>query len=283
MQTARLSAVLLVAYLATGCARPGRWGATGQGGSEARIDAGRIDGSAGGSSGHAGMDGDAAIDGAKANDGAAAGVGGAGGMGPTACGDTAATQPASSCRSVAECGPIGPVKCCTGEPCWPASACPIPPSLCPSSATRLKCSGNQDCNPGGTCVFTVSGCPQCQYSACQYPPPPCTQSPDSCAPWGRCQPDAGTCAPILCTDGYACGAGSRCAVASARANANGCEQIPCDSGWTCTTNTRCTAPSDPASHGCTPLNCKTDGDCDCGYCVNGTCASNLGKCSFPPQ
>ena len=157
-----------------------------------------------------------------------------------------------------------------------------PPNLCPSSATRLKCSGNQDCNPGGTCVFTVSGCPQCQYSACQYPAPPCTPSPDSCAPWGRCQPDAATCAPILCTEGYSCSADSRCAVGSARANANGCELIPCDSGWTCTTNTRCTTPGD-CSHGCTPLTCKTDGDCDCGYCVNGTCTSNLGSCSSPPQ
>jgi hypothetical protein len=47
-------------------------------------------------------------------------------------------------------------------------------------------------------------------------------------------------------------------------------------------NTRCTPPGDATNHGCVPLACTSDGDCDCGYCVNGTCGSNLGFCSFPP-
>lgn len=36
------------------------------------------------------------------------------------------------------------------------------------------------------------------------------------------------------------------------------------------------------SHGCTTVACTKDGDCDCGYCVNGSCLSGLGHCSFPP-
>jgi hypothetical protein len=107
-----------------------------------------------------------------------------------ACKNTSATQPSMGCRSFAECGGLAEtVKCCTAGPCWPASACPIPPSMCQGASGRLLCTTNQDCNPGGTCVSTVSGCPQCESSSCQYPPPPCTQSPDSCSPNGRCQPE----------------------------------------------------------------------------------------------
>jgi hypothetical protein len=197
-----------------------------------------------------------------------------------ACKNTSATQPSKGCRSVAECGPTGPVKCCTGGPCWPASACPLPPSMCQGGS--LLCMTNQDCNPGGTCVSTVLGCPQCEYRSCQYPPPPCTQSPDSCGSYGRCQPDGG-CAPTLCTAGYNCDVGSRCNVGRPRADGHGCELVPCNDGWACGENARCTAPADPGSHGCTTMTCKNDGDCDCGYCVNGTCADNLGTCSFAPQ
>lgn len=43
------------------------------------------------------------------------------------------------------------------------------------------------------------------------------------------------------------------------------------------------AATDPSSHGCTTASCTKDLDCDCGYCVNGSCAGNLGFCSYPPQ
>jgi hypothetical protein len=131
-------------------------------------------------------------------------------------------------------------------------------------------------------VSTVSGCPSCEYRSCQYPPPPCTQSPDSCSPDGRCQPDGG-CALTLCTDGFACPVGTRCSVGGPFADGHGCELIPCNDGWTCDENTRCTAPAGPGSHGCTAMACKNDGDCDCGYCVYGWCADNLGTCSSPPS
>ena len=204
-----------------------------------------------------------------------------------ACVGGSALPASNSCHSVADCGPIGPVKCCTGSPCWPASACPLAPILCASITGRFQCMVDSDCatKAGGKCVSTISGCPQCEYRNCQYPPDPppaCTQSPDSCAPSGRCQSN-GTCAPVLCTEGTTCSVGSRCNVGSARANASGCELIPCNAGWACTENTRCTAPNDPASHGCLGVSCNVDADCDCGYCVNGGCAANLGFCSQAPQ
>ena len=60
----------------------------------------------------------------------------------------------------------------------------------------------------------------------------------------------------------------RCNPTGGRADASGCELVPCDAGWICEENTRCTNPTDKASHGCTTLPCKIDGDCDCGFCVN---------------
>lgn len=247
-----------------------------------RSDAGR-DVVAQGSGGR-GIVEDAGRDRASGTGGAS---GGGGGDAATvrACKTTTATTGSKSCRVADECGPIGPYKCCVGEPCWPASACPLPPTSCPSMSSRFQCMTSNDCDAGGTCTSTTMGCPRCEYRSCQYPPPPppvCTQAPDSCGADARCQAD-GTCAALSCADGYACTAGSRCHPAGARSDAHQCELIPCDDGWTCDENTRCTAPTDPRSHGCTTASCTKDGDCDCGYCVNGSCASNLGFCSYPPQ
>ena len=103
-----------------------------------------------------------------------------------------------------------------------------------------------------------------------------------CGDIGRCEPD-GTCAPILCNEGFECSPQiQRCNIGSPRANEHGCEYVACDDGWECEANTRCTAPTDPSTHGCTVLECEADGDCDCGYCVNGHCASNFGTCTPAP-
>jgi len=134
-------------------------------------------------------------------------------------------------------------------------------------------------------VSAVMGCPQCEYRSCHYPPPPppaCTQSPDNCGATARCQTD-GTCKLLLCTEGITCPATSRCNVGAPHADATGCEPIPCNEGWTCGENTKCTTPVGPNNHGCTTLSCQKDSDCDCGYCVNGSCASNLGGCVQAPQ
>jgi len=199
-----------------------------------------------------------------------------------ACKDTGSTPSNTSCRSVADCGPVGPIKCCTTGNCWPASACPLPPTTCSQhSSNTLECSLDADCGEGGTCIKGVSGCPQCPYSICQRPPPRCTQSPDDCGTDARCQPD-GSCAPLPCNAGYTCPAGRRCSVGSTRSDGHGCELIPCNDGWTCSENSRCTAPDDASTHGCTALTCSNDTECDCGYCVNNTCTANLGTCTPAP-
>ena len=243
------------------------------------------------------------------------------------------------CRTVADCGPTGPVVCSVGYYDWGPSGCPLPPGSQPCPA---ECAADKDCTArtGGTCVAYTRACPRCDGHVCQYPPPPCTSSPNSCATGQRCRTD-GTCEVIPCTDGNACGAGYRCNTASATANQQGCEPIPCDEGnpcaadrrckpgalaadafgceptpcdagyacpadnrcnvgsaradshgceyvpcgegYACPENTRCTITTPAAlDHGCTTLPCKSDGDCDCGYCVNGVCAADPGTCQFPP-
>jgi len=213
--------------------------------------------------------------------GAGNGAAGAGGQVVRACQGAAMSQPAPrECRADSECPLPGPVKCCTTSDCWPASvACPLPPLNCPP----FQCMTSDDCMPGGTCVSTIGGCPRCEARTCQYPPPPCTQVPDSCGTEARCQGD-GTCRSLLCTEGHTCVAPQyRCNPTGGRADANGCELVACDAGWTCEENTRCTNPADKASHGCTPLACKGDVDCDCGYCVNGGCSARVGHCMNPPS
>lgn len=215
---------------------------------------------------------DLAID--RAGDGGQVCTGGTGGNVP---------PPSGACRAASDCTNMPGARCCTSSPCWPASACPIPPTMCGTlgSGRTWECNVDTDCKTSGKCVKSVEGCPQCEYRGCQYPPPPCTQSPDSCLPTGVCQ-STGSCTPRLCTDGYVCPSGTRCLVGGPAANANGCQPIPCDQSWTCAENTRCTAPANPVDHGCTALTCKNDCDCDSGACVEGLCRQAFGSCSAPP-
>lgn len=213
--------------------------------------------------------------------------GGDAGRSVRACKNTSASAGNGACRSNSDCNWGSWYKCCTTASaldvaCWGPGACPLPPSDCQYYGNRIECVKDADCPDAGTCTTGISGCPQCPWSQCQYLPPKCTQNPDSCGTDARCQPDGG-CAPLACDAGYACAQGSRCSVASARADGHGCELIACDDGWTCDENTRCTAPTDKSSHGCTVMLCSVDGDCDCGYCVNGRCNANLGNCTPAPS
>src|SRR5690606_29566251 len=121
-------------------------------------------GSSGGpSSGGSAAGGTAGSGGSGAEAGAGglmAGGAGAGDAGVLGCdGTPKGEEPSDSCRTVADCGPIHPVKCCHGGFCWGPEACPIPPANC---ATDFECDTDDDCEPNGTCVSTVSGCPQCE-------------------------------------------------------------------------------------------------------------------------
>jgi hypothetical protein len=200
-----------------------------------------------------------------------------------ACKNTSSMQPNMGCRSVAECGPTGPVKCCTGGPCWPASACPLPPSMCPSASGRFAVydeprlqSRRHLCEHGvGMSAMRVFGAVSTRHRLARKVPTAVAPTWPMPARWRLCADFVHGWLRLRCL-------ASRCNVGGPRADGHGCELIPCNDGWACGENARCTAPADAASHGCTAMTCKSDGDCDCGYCVNGTCADNLGTCSFAP-
>lgn len=254
------------------------------------------------------------------------------------CPGQPAVMAAGTCRTVADCGPIGPVVCWVGHYDWGPAACPLPPGSqpCPNDcATDVDCSARA----GGKCDTYTQACPRCNGHVCRYPPPPCT--PTNCGAGARCradgtcellpcneggacgqsfacdptspQADTRGCRPIpcdsgttcptgtrcnlastradafgcevtRCDQGYACPADARCRVGSSRADAHGCELIPCDDGFACPSNTRCTATPPPSSsHGCTPITCKAESDCDCGYCIGGSCSAVPGTCQYAPQ
>ena len=243
------------------------------------------------------------------------------------------------CRTVADCGPYGPIVCSVGYYNWGPTYCPLSPNSQPCPA---ECTADKDCTArtGGTCIVYTRSCPRCDGHTCQYPPPPCTSSPNSCGTGQRCRTD-GACEVIPCAEGNACGTGYRCNAASAKADKQGCEPIPCNegsvcssssqcnpgssradafgceliqcnAGYSCPADTRCNVGSSRADmygceyvpctdgyacpenkrctvaasaaydHGCTTMSCKSDGDCDCGYCVNGVCSADPGTCQTPP-
>ena len=198
--------------------------------------------------------------------------------------------------------------------------CRAAPSSQPCPA---ECTADKDCTAktGGTCLAYARSCPRCDGHTCQYPPPPCTSSPNSCGTGQRCKTD-GACEVVPCTEGNACGtdyrcnaalvkegnqgceptpcnegytcssglrcyscpADTRCSVGSSRADRYGCEYVPCSDGYACPENSRCAVTAPAAyDHGCATMFCKSDGDCDCGYCVNGGCSADPGTCQTPPS
>jgi hypothetical protein len=78
-----------------------------------------------------------------------------------------------------------------------------------------------------------------------------------------------------------CPAGFRC-MTSASADAHGCSDISCADGFTCPPNYDC-HPSSTAAHHCDPRACNSDGDCDCGACIQNVCRERLYVCSSSPS
>jgi hypothetical protein len=138
---------------------------------------------------------------------------------------------------------------------------------CALACTATSCGATQRCNAAGHCElfpcadgFTCPAGKVCSASATGA--------------------DANGCAPQACNAGYACATGFQCAAGSAGTDAHGCTPLPC-SQTGCPTNFACQTTA--TSGGCSTKKCAIDGDCDCGFCVSGTCASRLSVCVIPPS
>ena len=82
-------------------------------------------------------------------------------------------------------------------------------------------------------------------------------------------------------EGYTCGAGFVCN-GDAATYAHGCAVIDCSqtAGYVCPTNTDCSAT--PPNSRCVTRKCTTSSDCQCGTCLDGSCANRPRIC-LPPQ
>ena len=252
-------------------------------------------GGGGGGGGRGTGNGGSAGRGAGGADGAA----GAGGAPDLSC--PGAERPGSGnlCRSSSDCPSPAGAYICTSNPgafsglC--GAYCPTPP---PAECTDDSgCSGGQVCLPA-----TVSCCDKIGH-ACR---PPCTAT--SCAATERCN-SAGHCELNPCNEGFACPAGTTCNPGTTGADSNGCVPVPCTSGYDCGAKSIC-APGQSGvdAHGCgvapcsqvgCPVNftcqpsatiggcqrktCAADADCDCGYCISGSCAPTLYTCANVPS
>lgn len=121
------------------------------------------------------------------------------------------------------------------------------------SVGDTPCSSAEDCQTGGR--FCYSGGPYwCGYA--------CAENEITCQYNGDCGADQ------ACVDKGCCG--GKCVQMKDR----------CDAGaYTCPENHDC-KPTDGYAdvHGCAPRECKGDAECDCGACVNGSCAKTIGYC-----
>jgi hypothetical protein len=256
-------------------------------------------GAGNGAGGGAGGNGGAAGSGAAGKTGT--GGGGAGGANGGAIGSVCpGVQPLSGtlCRNPSECPGNGYV--CTSDPSGVSSACG---GFCISPPPRHDCTVDGDCGTGKICSSYVTPCCGMTSTTCAAA---CTAT--SCAAGQRCNA-AGHCETFPCGDGFTCPAGTVCSASTAGADANGCAPVLCNAGYTCPTGYQCAAGSagtDP--HGCElqpcsqtgcPINsvcattattgecsvkkCTSDSDCDCGFCVGGSCAGRLSVCVIPPS
>jgi hypothetical protein len=137
--------------------------------------------------------------------------------------------------------------CTRGEQCFGASDpfC----GICPSP--MIECDDDNDCANG---------------SWCRRSPPNCCGEVDT-----TCVPD---CGPMA-----ACPPGEICDSTTGRCERNGCLALD----LACPENHDCDpARPDADALGCARRSCESGSDCDCGFCVTGTCEAGLGFCSFPP-
>ena len=263
-------------------------------------------------SGGAGPTGTATGPGTGTGTGAGAGV--CPGTDPWPEGSTTC-RTAEDCAGIGECvaQPIGGCGGCLGPPhdcavdtdcgdmlvCEPVSGdccgSPIEGAQCQARCPDVACPADATCGPTGHCEPTPCdggyACPAdrvCKPETTGADAHGCVLQSCSdghaCGEGTHCDPsspgDPYGCAPTSCTAGYTCPEGTACSSA-APADPHGCAPIHCTEGFTCPVNTDC----DPmlSGHGCADRPCDSDGDCDCGACVLGTCRARLWICDSPPS
>jgi hypothetical protein len=143
------------------------------------------------------------------------------------------------------------------------------------------CRTSSDCDGGAQCFGASDGF----CGICQVPLRECEDDGDcGSSAWCRasqrsCCGGVDTACVPRCTPGDgACQEGEICDGATGRCERNGCLALD----LACQQNHDCdpTRP-DADALGCARRACSADSECDCGFCVTGTCESQLGVCSFP--
>lgn len=215
----------------------------------------------------------------------------------------------SVCPGVAP-WPQGTKTCHTTEECSPVEVCvPAPLEGCDTCKAASKtCALDTDCFSGVCQTYTLTGpciCPNGETGTMcvqHCSTAPCEEG-FACEPAGHCLPiscaqgfvcgldlvcdeaspfaDQHGCAPTPCDAGFTCAPGDACAKGSPEADPHGCAPIHCNDGFMCPVSTYCSATT--PGHGCALHSCATDADCDCGACVEGWCAPQIGICDAQPQ
>ncbi len=160
------------------------------------------------------------------------------------------------------------------DPGLPGAPIIFPPeSECRTSA---ECTGDTQCFGAsdpvcGICPLPMRDCENdgdCGTNEwCRAGQPTCCGGVDT-----TCEADCGP-SGVACPDGEVCDE-----------DTGHCERNSCLSlDFACPENHDCD-PERPDADvtGCARRECNADAECDCGFCVTGTCESALGVCMFPP-
>lgn len=180
------------------------------------------------------------------------------------------------------------------------------------------CNASTDCDASLSCLRGANGCLSCSPEIVDAGPTcqsaPCRMDSDCCGPGQgciapgeilcggpACPPPTNECGPQnpcgvgqQCVNEDACCTGANasfhcvtaCTAASCSAgevcNADaGCVPALCTEGFKCPADATCN-PDAGDEHGCVLTSCAGDPDCPGGFCVDGSCQSQLGVCQSLP-
>jgi hypothetical protein len=184
------------------------------------------------------------------------------------------TEPPDRCQCMG--GDRVCVPACTETSCGEGAYCGVSGRCLPEScADGFECSSDKVCAPERVGADEHG----CALPSCEADGFVCPES-TICDP-ARAGTTSQGCAPSSCeTDGYACPAGRVCDPGGdAVVDVHGCRVGTCAEGFVCPVDSEC----NPNGPGCIANPCTTDTDCECAYCISGSCYSGpLGTCVVLP-